>query len=163
MYRSPASPFLRGGLPYTKRHNATMKRQCFVLYWYHRLAMELFELNTKTTIQGVHGKMAIKWLLLYCVVQETTPCGEGKGKGVIDSLAQSNIKLLWDGRVWIFSGTTHHQILPVFCKQIQGNLEENQALFSSHSSRLFLLAPVQCLTISNLWPTICTEFSQISV
>ena len=48
--------------------------------------MELFELNTKSTIQGVHGKMAIKWLLLYCVVQETTPRGEGKGKGVIDSL-----------------------------------------------------------------------------
>lgn len=86
MYRSPTSPFLRGRLPYTKRHNATMKRQCFVLYWYHRLVMELFELNTKSTIQGVHGKMAIKWLLLYCVVQETTPCGEGKGKGVIDSL-----------------------------------------------------------------------------
>lgn len=63
-----------------------MKRQCSVLYWYHRLVMELFELNTKSTIQGVHGKMAIKWLLLYCVVQETTPRGGGKGKGVIDSL-----------------------------------------------------------------------------
>lgn len=72
-----------------------MKRQCFVLYWYHRLVMELFELNTKTTIQGVHGKMAIKWLLLYCVVQETTPCGEGKGKGVIDSLLTS-VDIFWN-------------------------------------------------------------------
>ena len=146
-----------------------MKWQCFVLYWYHRLVMELLELNTKSTIQGVHGKMAISDYCFIVWFRKPYLVGEGRTRGVIKakvfkgkSFAQSKIKLLWDGGVRIFSGTTH-QILPVFCKQIQGNLEENEAVFKSHSSRLFLLAPVQCLTISNLWPTICTGFSQISV
>ena len=52
---------------------------------------------------------------------------------------------------------------PSVLQENTGQFGGEKAVFSSHSSRPFLLAPVQSLTISNLWPTICTGFSQISV
>ena len=66
--------------------------------------MEFLKLNTKSTIQGVHGKMAISD---YCfILWFRKPHLVGEGGGVIKakvfegkSFVQSKIKLLWDGEV----------------------------------------------------------------